>query len=620
MARNGRRGRGAQRPAPPAPQQQQPPDTRGMDRRALEDITSGQIMPVMDALAAEVFPRTTEYMAQGLRQAGPLPYARGKTWGLSFDTLRNIGDSALINSAIHARRIDGLRALARRWSGRRHQIGWAVVHKDHNDPRVDTSKIADLDKRIARAEQILLNPHPRFAPHLENIITGLADDRLCIDRPCLNVIWNETRTEPIQMVAVDGATIWPVDIWTDRYVRLNGLATDNWGRDFEAAASRVESEYDGADLANTAYVQIDPMRGISPVAFLSERDIIVAPANVTTRMARWGFGLSPCERSWVAATLYLFGIGYVMDFFKNGLSNKLGLMEGVQIEAATRIVELLRSQHAGAGKHHHTPFLPLPPGAKFNLIDTRTPAQQMEYAETIHHVTMLIAADYSEDGSSINLSQRGPNQSTMSEANRDEERAMKRSEGLIADMHFICDRILTPVIRMIDPDLKVIPAGIDDEKEEKEVELRAKRVDKWISIDEARIEEGRDPFGEEWSRYPAPQAQTLFQGRQQMEQQQHQMEMQQAMGAQQGGGPGGPAGGGQDDGPGGGAAPGEGDAPIAGSQADGGMQGGARGGAGNVPSGMRWRDDDDTDGDGRPERLKSAAFIEILLDDPPADG
>lgn len=576
-------------------------DTGGYDPRALQQLTDAQIGPGMMALAEEIAPRSTEYMNANQRRMGPLPYARGKSFGLSFQTLRAIGDNSLINAAIHQRRADGMRALCRRWSGRRHQPGWAVVHKDHNDPRVDASQVADLDKRIAIAEAILLNPHPRFATCLEDVILPLIDDKLCIDRPCLNVIWNSLGTEPLHIVPVDGASVWPVDIWTDQYVRLNGLGTGDWGRNLELGFKGAQSEY-GTDLTTKTWVQVDPSRGIYPVAFLDDREMIVGVANKTSRMEQWGYGRSPCERSWIASTLYLFGIGYVMDFFKNSFANKIGTIEGIVEQDAVTLVNVLRTQHTGAGRHFHTPMIPLPPGAKMTFQDTRATSQQMEFNESMHHVSMLLAAFYSEDSGSINLTQKGPGTgASLSEPNQDADKAIKRSEGLVNDMHFICDRFLTPLIRRIDPDLKVIAAGIDDEKEELEVKLRDQRVGSWMGIDEARIEEGREPFGEEWSRYPKTQAQALFQNTLQMQMQKAQAQM-----GQQPGGQGGPPGQGGDD-EGGGDQPGQGDDPQKG-----------------MPQAMRLEPHRDEDGGGDqpgqgnppPERMKAAAWVDIVLDEP----
>jgi hypothetical protein len=153
---------------------------------------------------------------------------------------------------------------------------------------------------------------------------------------------------------------------------------------------------------------------------------------------------------------------------------------------------------------------------------------------------MLCAAFYAEDPGNINIQQRGPGSGgALSEPNRDQEQSLKRSEGLINNIRFLCRSLFTPLVQMLDPDLCVVPCGIDDKKEEAEVELRKSRVQTWMSIDEARIEEGKEPFGEEWSKYPAPQASVLFNQMANLQMQQAQQQMGQGGQPGQGGDEGG---------------------------------------------------------------------------------
>lgn len=636
------RGRKKRHGAPSAPAA---PDTGGFNTAALRLLAQAQLGPGLNALAAQAqdgaLPRTTEYLASTERGRGPLSYARAKPHrGVPFAVLRAIGDQALINSAIHSRRADGMRPVCEKWSGRRHQPGWAVVHKQHHDPKFDASTVADLDKRTERAGAILQRPHPRYAKTLDGLMLPLLDDLLTIDRPCINVIKDSTGTVPIQMAPVDGATIWPVDLWTDRYVRLSGLAVDHPGRMFEIGAGRACGEF-GVDLTNVAYVQIDPTRGLVPVAFLAEDEILVGVANPSSRLEDWGYGRSPCERAWLASTLYLFGIGYIVDFFRNGMANMLGTLEGINDPDAVTLINLLRTHHSGPGRHFHTPFIPLPPGAKLTLQPSRTPAKEMEFSESIHHFSMLLCADYSEDPTSINLSNRGPHQSTLSEPNRHRSEQIKRSEGLENNIRFLF-RMLSEVVERIDPDLMVIPAGLDDEKEELEVNLRTKRQDYHMAVNEALREEGRDELellidvdGEKVNVYDHPKwaAQAMLQAKLQQQaaeqQRQHQAELQQQAGGPGGepGGPGGPGGLGSG-----------GDQDADGGAADGDETGGPGGrGVARPPSHLRWEGDggargagrqngggtadrDDVDRprqrpDARDERGKAVGSIEIFLDE-----
>ncbi len=516
------------------------PDAEVLRHGALAEAQLGPALA--SAIADLVQPRTTEHLGSNARMHGSMHQWRTKPPGtLSFETCRRIGESSMINAAIHQRRRDGIRALTRRHDGRRHQPGWKVVHVRHHEPDFDANQVEGLDARIRRAERILKCPHPVFAPALDSVVIPLLDDHLSIDRAALNVVWDSTRTRPLQMVPVDGASILPVDLWADRWVKVNGERQLGIGYD-PAEASSVEN-FDfayrhlserGIDISTLAYVQIGDENSMEPIAWLDQRDVILGVANPSSRLDRWGFGRSPAEASWVASAIYLFGIGYVLDFYRNGLANHIGVIEGsFRTEDLVSMVNVLRTQHSGAQNQHRIPFLPLPTGARLNVLPTRVGAQQMQFAETNHHLAMLVASFYSEDAGSLNLTQRGPGQgSALSEPSRDEEQRAKRSDGLLNNGHFICDRFLTPVVQAGDPELMCIWAGIDDEKEELEVRLRRERLDGgWISQNEARLEEGRDPWPYRWAELPKTIGQPMAQAELALEQQVAQAKLQQEMAA-----------------------------------------------------------------------------------------
>jgi hypothetical protein len=474
----------------------------------------------------EEIPRTTDYMTatSRLHHVGP---GRIKQWGLSHSASRKISRESLINAAIHMRRAHGIRQFACRWDGQRHSPGLTIQHRDHNRPGVDVSRIDGLQERIRRAEALFFDGLTRNFPMLDQVLPALTDDHLTIDRACINVLWSQVGDRPVRWAPVDGASILPVTIWADMMVATKARpGASEWERWDVAQRSTYLTH--GIDLRDVHYVQIDASRGIFPISWLRDSDLLVGIANPSTDMTRQGYGLSPCEASWVASSMYLFGINYVLDFFKNATGGMLGTIKGVPVENAKAFVDGLRTQYTGSHRQHLTPFFVTEnAGAEIDFKAMRgANAQQMEYAETIHQAVMLCAAFYAEDPSNINIQQRGPGSgAALSEPNRDQEQSLKRSEGLINNIRFLCRSLFTPLVQMLDPDLCVVPCGIDDKKEEAEVELRKSRVQTWMSIDEARIEEGKKPFGEEWSKYPAPQAAVMFNQMANLQMQQAQQQM-----------------------------------------------------------------------------------------------
>jgi len=472
-------------------------DTGGLNSDALQVLAREQLGPGLVELASQLggVNRRTEVLSPSARRQAR-SYGRGKPSGqLAFNTLRAIGDASLINSAIHMRRTDGIRALARPWMGRRTDIGWRVVHKRHHHEGFDATKVDGIEERIRRVETFVDCPHPVFAPNTEDLIIPLLDDRLTIDRPVINLVYDNLGKEPVTMFPVDGATVWPVDVWADQFAAVEDLEDpQSRMRTRDRGYVRAKEVY-GVDLTTVAWVQVLPDAGLEPHEFLTADELIVSPSNRTSRIDHYGFGRSPCERSWVASTIYLFGIGYVLDFFQNSFSNMLGTLKGVKETDAVTIVNMLRTQHQGPGRMFHTPMIPLPHNGSIEMIPTRrATAQDMAFSETIHHVAGLVCAHYSEDLESLNLPTNSGGRVALSAPNRDRVMDIKRSEGLVNDGRAIC-RMLTRAVERIDPDLMVIWEGIEDEAEGQELELRAKRLEAGIiSENEARIEEGRQPY------------------------------------------------------------------------------------------------------------------------------
>jgi hypothetical protein len=319
------------------------------------------------------------------------------------------------------------------------------------------------------------------------------------------------------MTHVDGATIWPVDLWLHQYVTSKGMEQTFTP---ETAIRAAGAEY-GLDLRDVRFVAVDPTRGNTPQSFLGDDDIVVAIANPSPDMRHWGYGLSPCETSIIASLVYLSGIGYVFDFFENTFSEMVGVLSGDDYgdEDAQVIVDHLRTHHRGPGKHFHTPVITVRQADDLKFLPTRSnSAADMQFEQTIlDHCPKLICAHYGADVTELNLSPRAAGQGGLSEPGRDQEQQVKRNEGLNGALKFFAEDIFTPIVQRRDPDLIFAWMGLDDEAEKNELELRTKREDYHISIDEARIEEGRAPLNTKWSKAPKWAALAILQAELQQE-------------------------------------------------------------------------------------------------------
>lgn len=522
-----------------------PPDLN----EQLETFLRAQFSPALEAHKAQLsnprsqvvlLPRTTQHLSQSERIRRTLAYGRQKPSDtISYTTLRAIARFSLVNAAIHSRRRAQIRSVSRRYDGRRYKPGWSIVHVNHFDREFDASSIPDLTARIARVAPLIEKPHPKFDNDLSSLLVKLVEDHLTVDRMVVNTLRgkapssNSANPYPtIQMAHVDGASLWPADLYLDHFLRLNGLVTPGGVPNIELGLQHFKREYE-VDMRDVAWIQVDNMHGQeAPLAFLSDRDVHVVVTNPSPEMHQYGFGLSPAETSYIAASLYLHGISYVATFFRDAFSEMVGILAGPQYEKADAqaLADVLRTHHSGIGMQHNTPILKLAgqPGDLQFQPTRSSSARDMEFADTMHRASVLIHAHYGMDPSETFTDSMAPSSPASLQApDRQAQIEVSRDEGLFALLDTLADRVLTPIIQEWDPDLKFVFLGLDEKDEAAEVSLRSQRIGGWQTINEARTEEGIDPISDDWADLPLPFAQQAFSSQLQSEQMKQQMEMQQ---------------------------------------------------------------------------------------------
>lgn len=478
-----------------------------------------------------VLPRTTQFLSEQERMRRVSMYGRDKPPDmLSNAMLRAISRNSMINVAIHSVRRARMRAVCRKWDGT--HPGWAIVHHEHFKHDFDATKIDGLPQRIAAIEPLFLCPHPRFDTSLMSLMVKATEDHLALDRVAINMIRGRldgiATSGPVQLTHVDGSTIWPVDLYLDHFVRLNGLTAADGSLDLDAGMAHFY-EMTGVRLDDCAYLQVDPQRSIDPIAYLAHDELLLAIANPSPEINHWGYGRPPAEESFQGSSMFLHGLAYVAGFFRDAFADTAVLLYGsdYQDEDVNAITQLLRVNHAGPGRHHHAPLIQLAEKGDLEFVETRKQgARDMQYNETMHLVAMLVCAPYSIDPSEINLDPKGPGRNSLSERDRGDEIKDKRDIGDLSLCHFMAEHVLSPIVQAHDPDLRFVWLGLDEDDEKLAVELLTKQQDYHLSIDEARRQRGAVPFNEPWSAVPKWRAQQIAQQADQAEAQQRQMKMQ----------------------------------------------------------------------------------------------
>lgn len=562
MSRRRRRGGGATGPASVAPE-----TLPANAPQALQTWLAAQFGPVLEAEKAWfrnpqpqviVLPRTTQYMSESERLRRAVSFGRQKpAETISFDSLRAISRYSLVNAVIHSRRRQQLRKLGRKYDGRKNKPGWAIVHKRHFDHTFDATTVEGLADRIRRIERLFEQPHPEYDTHLGALLSKMTEDHLALDRVCLNTLRAAAaRTDTpnpypvVQFAHVDGATIWPADVYLDRFCRLNGIVTAGGNPDYDLGLRHLY-EFNGVDLRDVRYVQVDQTQGgDTPRAFLRSDDVRLYIANPSPEMRHWAFGVSPAESSYNAASLLLHGISYVATFFRDAFSEMVGILSGstYKNEDAQTIANILRTHHAGIGNQHRTPIIRLDgqPGDLVFQPTRQHSATDMEFSETIHRATMWIHGHYNMHPGETFTDPNSPSgPSKLQDSNHEQELDIARDEGLFAIADGFAEDIFTPMVEEWDPDLMFVFLGLDEKSDQAELDMRQKRAQGWLAPNEARKEENTTPVilpaelvacigGLQPFDLPGPAATAAFQAVIGAASQQHQMAMQQAMGIQPG--------------------------------------------------------------------------------------
>jgi hypothetical protein len=60
----------------------------------------------------------------------------------------------------------------------------------------------------------------------------------------------------------------------------------------------------------------------------------------------------------------------------------------------------------------------------------------------------------------------------------------------------MCEFLTDAIVKPRYDDLKVVIVGLDPEDEKQSVEIRGQRASKWMTRNEARMEEGKEPIGD----------------------------------------------------------------------------------------------------------------------------
>lgn len=419
-------------------------------------------------------------------------------WGtISMEMLRRIRERAPILQAIHAARHQQIRRMAVKWSGRRGDVGWRVVHKDHNAHNAKPPK--GFEVWIKQFERVLEKPAPSYGyTSTGALLGGLEEDLLTINRPVCEVLYSAIdKTRIVGLKPVDGAIIWPTQVWMDKWINEHPDWYGNWspGGLSESDALDLLSQQMRLDLRVAEHCLVRD--GVVEATYTRDQ-LIVAPAINRTSIEFNGYWPSNVEQAIEIILTFINTWDYNASYFTRGMMAEfiLGISGNVHDDDVDAFADMFREATQGVRRSWQPPMIPLPEGGEITKIDLKSANKDMMMEVFMSLQAALATAIYRMDPSTINCRPwDGGGKATLGgDSGRGDEIALAKEEGLAGDLQHICETTLTPTAQRCHPDLVVMMeyGNVDPQKEAAIYEVRS-RVS--MTRNEVRLEEGMAPMG-----------------------------------------------------------------------------------------------------------------------------
>lgn len=445
--------------------------------------------------------------------------AREKPQGTpSFDILYEASKKSFIDAILIRARIDQQKMVWQRaLTGK--QVGFKVVHDRHDDKTFKGSK--DIDERCREMEELLADPTPsqyidifphNIRPHtrLKDLVAVLTKAELIIDR---KVIRRYKRRDGKGYAAfhwLPGRSIKNVDESVREWARKNET-------NGQVNRNTIEKmSYDtGIDIARCAYIQM--FDGMVTDGFMDD-EISVHISNPSDEENRWGYGESRLELSLDVTTTLLMAWRYNKEMFKTNYPEQILAVIGDYDKEGLAAFKQQVLGETGQGGNWRLPVIPFnsKEEAELKSVKLRESPKDMLFDNLLRLMCMFKCAAYGAHPSTVNLvMDSGSGGTPLGGHSPGAEIEFSKEQGLIPSLMDLCEWFTDSIVKPRYEDLRVILVGLEPEDEKQAIEIRGSRTSKWLTRNEARMEEGLKPVGDindlknPWN-YPADVAITNY--------------------------------------------------------------------------------------------------------------
>lgn len=430
--------------------------------------------------------------------------AREKPQGTpQFELLYEAARKSTIDAILIQSRCDQQKRIWQKANdGKNKEVGFRVVHERHDDPDYkvtnnDKERCREMEKMISNptpVEYVYLYPH-NIRPHtnLKDLASVLVKTELIIDRKCILRYKRRDGQGYAAFHWLPGQTIKNVDESIRAWAQKNEI-NSKVNRD---TVSRM-SYATGFDIAKSSYVQM--LDGMVTAAFTDD-EISVHIANPSDQLNRWGYGTSRLELSLDLTTTLLMAWTYNREMFKTNYPEQILTVAGdFDKEGLAAFKQQILSEAGGVGNNWRLPVIPAGDAENFKIesVKLRESPKDMLFDQMIELAMNLKAAAYGSHPSVLNLTAYAGSsgQNTLGGVNTSGEIELSKEHGLIPQLTDMCEWLTDAIVKPRYDDLKLVVVGLKPEDEKQAVDIRTARASKWMTRNEARMEEGMDPIGD----------------------------------------------------------------------------------------------------------------------------
>lgn len=246
------------------------------------------------------------------------------------------------------------------------------------------------------------------------------------------------------------------------------------------------------DITTTRYVQVDRHNNV--VAEFTGEQMLFGVLNPLTDIENAGYGHSTLEQLVDVLSGWLYGYGYNKAYFKQG-ANVRGILHFNEEPPKSQQRRFERYFHAlvmGVGNAHK---VPIAWGGQANWLALGQTNKDMEFNAWMDFLTKILCAIVGMDPSEINFTygNTGQTGSIGGQADASEKIETSRNRWLRPRVRALFTWLNKWIVWQINPELEVVPTGIDIRSEEAENERLMKLATTTHTVDEVRAMMGDGP-------------------------------------------------------------------------------------------------------------------------------